>query len=270
MGTYDSSSLTHYYQLICKQPLLSDEEEKALIAIIFDKTDKYGAGQKKRATDKLINANLRFVFKKAKQRARGDIDMFNELIAAGNDGLLIGLEKFDPSSGVKFLSYAGWWVMQRQLKEQSKMRIVALPVWKQQLAAKIERYQETLGRLPTTEELKTAFPEYKEKDLKELVNTKYLTYYIDDFLNEDNFINELEDILIDSIDKEYLEDAINKLTSPTREVIELTFGFDDGKEKKLSAVAKDMGLKREEIRKLRQEGLIKLKKFLEERTKEKA
>lgn len=259
---YDNASLTHYYQEICKEPLLSKEEEKKLLDVIFDKTGTCTEAQKKAASSKLIRANLRFVFKKAKQLSKGDVDQFLELISVGNEGLLAGLEKFDPDSGVRFLSYAGWWVMQRQYKEMSNMRIVSLPVWKQQLAARIERYQEDLGRPATLEELKKAFPDNKEKDLKELSHTKYLTYYIDDFLKEDDRGGYLEELIIEESDNEDISSALNTLPSPMKEIVEMSFGMDDGKEKKISVIAKELGIRVEVARKLKTEGLARLKNHL--------
>lgn len=262
MSYNDANSLTKYYELICKQPLLSREEERRLIEIIYDKTGDFTPKQKKAAADKLIQSNLRFVFKKAKIRSRGDIEQFEELISAGNIGLLKTLDKYNPNSGYRFLSYAGWWVMQQQLKEMSQMRLVSLPVQKQQLAARIRKKQEEFGRPMTLEELKAAFPQNKEKDLKELSQTSYLTYYIDDFEREDSFAHELEESIIEDLDREDIALAINSLPSPMKEVIELSFGMDDGHSKKITEVAKELGIKKDEVKRLRTEGLMKLSKII--------
>ncbi|HET8687144.1 MAG TPA: sigma-70 family RNA polymerase sigma factor [Methanosarcina sp.] len=235
-----------------------------MLDIIFDKTGKATEKQKAAASDRIIRANLRFVFKKAKQLSQGDVNQFLELISVGNEGLLAGLAKFNPDSGVRFLSYAGWWVMQRQYKEMSNMRIVSLPVWKQQLAARIERFQEDLGRPATMAELMKAFPDNKEKDLKELSHTKYLTYYIDDFLKEDDRGGYLEELIIEESDNDGISSSLDALPSPMKEVIELSFGMDDGEVKKISTVAKELGIKVEVARKLKAEGLAKLKDLLKD------
>ena len=258
----DNTSLTQYYETICKQPLLNREEERRLFDIIYDKTDAFTARQKKLASDKLISANLRFVFKKAKQYSKGDIDQFQELISAGNEGLVVSLEKFDPKSGVRFLSYAGWWVIQRQLKEMSRMRIVSLPIWKQQLAKRITNREGELGRPMTDQELTQEFPDFKLKDLKDLSQTKYLTYYIDDFLTEENFVKDLEGEIIEFLDNEDMKTAIEALPSPMKEVLELSFGFDDGKEKSASKVASELNLRTDEVKRLRVEALIRLRKTI--------
>lgn len=259
MSHSDTSHLSYYYELICREPLLTREKERELMDVIYDKDDRFTSIQKRIAGDKLIKANLRFVFKKAKVYSRGDANMFEDLISAGNEGLLVSLEKFDPASGVRFLSYAGWWVMQRQLKEMSKMRIVSLPIWKQQLASKIAREQEKLGRPMTREELVAAFPNKKEKDIMDLSQSKYLTYYIDDFLTHDEFCKDLEEQIFEEMDREDLQDSINTLPSPMREVILLSFGFDDGKEKQLKDVALALELKLDEVKRLRTEGITRMR-----------
>ena len=266
--SHDNVSLTKYYESICKQPILTREEERRLFDIIYDKTGSFSERQKKLASDKLIGANLRFVFKKAKQYSKGDIDQFQELISAGNEGLVVSLEKFDPKSGVRFLTYAGWWVIQRQLKEMSRMRIVSLPIWKQQLAKRITNRENELGRPMTDQELSAEFPEFKLKDLKDLSKTKYLTYYIDDFLTEDGFhtedglIKDLGSELVEFLDNEDMQLAINALPSPMKEVLELSFGLDDGKEKSVSKVASELNLRTDEVKRLRTEAIIRLRRTI--------
>lgn len=258
----DASSLTQYYETICKQPFLTREEERRLFEIIYDETGSFSEKQKKLASDKLINSNLRFVFKKAKQFSKGDIDQFQELISAGNEGLIVALNKFKPSSGVRFLTYAGWWVIQRQLKEMSKMRIVSLPIWKQQLAKRITNKETELGRQMTDEELSAEFPDFKIRDLRDLSQTKYLTYYIDDFLTEDGFIKDLESEIFEFMDTEDLTSAIESLPTPMKEVLELSFGFDDGKEKSVSKIASELDLRTDEVKRLRTEALVRLRKLI--------
>lgn len=258
----DTSHLSYYYEQICKQPLLTREEEKDLLAKVFDTTGKVAPVDKKRAEDKLIRANLRFVFKKAKIYSRGDANMFEDLICAGNDGLLEGLAKFDPNSDKRFLTYAGWWVFQRQMKAMSQMRIVSLPIWKQQLAKKIAVEQEKLGRPLTDEELVAKFPSKKLKDLKDLASSKYLTYYIDDMDEEKEFNRDLEEVILESMATDDLHAKVNSLPSPMKEVVELSFGLDDGEEKKAREVGQILGIRPDEVKQLKAEGLLRLRKVV--------
>ena len=253
-------SISQYYESICRHPILSTEEEKRLIEIIYK--EECDEKKKQRARDKLIQSHLRFVFKKAKQRAKkGDVYQFEELISVGNEGLLFSLSRYNPDSGVKFLSYAGWWVMQRQLKEQSRMRIVSLPIWKQQLAARIAKEVERKGRTLTDEELVFLFPDYKIKDLKDLQSNTYLTYYLEDFVKEDTFVHDLESTILDDIEKEELYSAIRELEPIEQEVLERHFGLIDGNEDNLKKISTEMKLKREEVKEIKERALLRIREI---------
>lgn len=250
--------LSKYYSEICKHPLLSREEEFDLFIELADPALPEAAKQK--IKNKIINANLRFVFKTAKKYSRNDPDIFEELICAGNEGLLVGMEKFKPSRNVRFLSYSGWWILQRILKEMSKMRIVSLPIWKQQLAARIQKTTENREVDLTFEELKKEFPDINDKDLRELFSTKYLTYYLDDITDDPSFeIDPIGTEVEVRMDRERIHKIIAKLPSPHREIIELTYGTNDGEETTNANVAKQLNLSKEQLREYKKEALELLK-----------
>lgn len=228
------------------------EEEQKLMAIYKDET--LTEKERQKAKDRIIKANLRFVFKQAKNYSRNDPTMFEELISAGNEGLLVGLEKYDPSRKIRFLTYAGWWVVQRILKEMSKMRIVSLPIWKQQLAARISRAKDNNENV-TVADIKKEFPNVSEKDIQELFETRYLTYYIDD-LEEGTL--ELESI-IPSMEKELdnrrLLEVVSALPSPQKEIIILSFGLEDGHEMTFTQLSRKLILTREQLKILKNNAL---------------
>ena len=116
----DNEVLSSYLKSIDKIPLLSYEEEYELAL-------KAKNGDKK-AREKLINSNLRFVVSVAK-KFRGQGMPLEDLINEGNIGLMTAVDKFEPEKGYHFISYAVWWVRQSILKalaEQS--RPVRLPL----------------------------------------------------------------------------------------------------------------------------------------------
>lgn len=220
--------------------------------------------QREAIKDKIIKANMRFVFKQAKNYSKNDPDLFEELIAAGNEGLLVGLEKFKPSRKVRFLSYAGWWIIQRILKEMSKMRIVSLPIWKQQLAARIQRATENRETDLTFEELKKEFPDVPEKDLRELHQTRYLTYYLDDMTDDPSFeIDPIGSEVEVRMDRDRIHSMISELPSPQKEIIELSFGIADGEEVTHANIAKQLGISKDQLREYKREGLELLKQKLQ-------
>ena len=215
-------------------------------------------GRKSEIRDKIIRANLRFPFKRAKVFSRNDPSSFEELIAAGNEGLIVGMEKFKPAVGVRFLSYAGWWVDQRILKQMSS-RIVAVPIWKQQLSARI---QKKLDKEPdiTLKQLKEAFPEASPRDVEELYGTRYLTFYIEDLEGDPEFeINPIQDSTDLKIDQDKVGKAVSALPSPHREFIQGLFGFMDGGEKRQKELAEELGLSKERIKSVKLEAFEMLR-----------
>ncbi len=231
--------LTKYYEEICdRYPILTKEQEDGHLKIYFSATSS--AAAKAKARDTLICSNLRYVFKRAKKYSRGNVEQFEDLIAAGNEGLLAGLDKFDPQSGVRLLTYAGWWVMQRQLKEMSKWRLVALPAQKQQLATKIKRFVDERDTVPTIAELREEFPNASVKDLRELSKTQYITFYLDNMKDTDMPIVHPIDQLVDELENSSLLKAIDALPYPDNQIIKLSYGLIDGVEQKPVEIVKSL------------------------------
>ena len=229
--------LTKYYEEICdRYPILTKEQEDAQLQIYFSTTASRAA--KAKARDTLICSNLRYVFKKAKKYSRGNVEQFEDLIAAGNEGLLAGLDKFDPSSGVRLLTYAGWWVMQRQLKEMSRWRLVALPAQKQQLATKIKKFVEAKDSVPSLAELREEFPNASIKDLRELSKTQYITFYLDNMKETDMPIVHPIDQLVDELENNSLLKAIEELPYPDSQIVKMSYGLIDGVEMKPAEIVK--------------------------------
>lgn len=251
--------LAKYYTEICKEKILSTEQEAELFKEYH--APKTSAKRKEEVRDLVIRANLRFAFNQAKSFSKSDPEVFEELICAANDGLLIGFEKYDPGTGYKFLSYAGWWVKQRILKEMSKMRLVALPIWKQQLAAKIVRLKDQNPTL-TIDQLCELLPDIPRKDISELSQTRFLTYYIDDMDENEFEVDVIGEQVQRQMDDERVWKAVSSLPSPHREVIAKSCGLEDGEEYSPAQLAKMLKLPKEEVKRVKAEGLKMLKDIL--------
>lgn len=133
-------------------------------------------------------------------------------------------------------------------------------IWKQQLAARIQKVTENREVDLTFEELKKEFPDVSEKDLQELHRTKYLTYYLDDITDDPGFeIDPIGTEVEVRMDRERIHKIISVLPSPHREIIELTYGISDGEETTSANVAKQLGLSKEQLREYRKEALEILK-----------
>ncbi len=245
-------SINSYYDSICKSPLLTKEEEVALLVIL--KGEDSTPAQKKRARDKLIEANLRFVFKTSKRYARRYPASFEDLLSAGNEGLIVGVDKYKLESGNRLLTYAGWWVLQRVLKEMSKLRLVSLPIWKQQVAATIARLKEENEDI-TFEQILSHFDGkgIAEKDIRELSETAFLTCFIEDL--SDTELKDVEFQVEEDIDNHRLHERISQLGETHQKVIMLSMGFDDGKEKSIMEISRALGMPRDEVSRVRKEAL---------------
>lgn len=251
-------NLSTYYAQISKIPHLTKEEEVALFAEYYaeNTTDK----RKAQIKDKVITSNLCFVFKAAKGYCRNEPSMFQELIAAGNDGLCVGFEKYKPESGVKYLTYAGHWVKQRILDQMAGMRIVHLPKQKQQLSTKIQRLRDKNENM-TVQDVKNLLPDQSEKSIEELYQTRFLTLYISDLDSEsDAFsINPIEEEVQKNMDNEKTWKTVASLPSPHREIVAKLFGLEDGEETSIAQLSKTLKMPKNDIKRIRDEALEMLK-----------
>lgn len=251
--------LSKYYARICKFPKLTRKEEADLIRIYQDPAST--EAQKQKAKERVLNAHLRFCFKQAKYFSKNDPFMFEELLGAANEGLAVGLEKFDLSQNKRFLTYAGTWVKQKILKTMSQVRIVSLPLYRQQLATRIRKYQDKNGKA-TLQELKKAFPEEKEKDLIELSGTRYLTYYIEDLEPDLIELNPLGGGVELELDSKNIRNAVYALQTPYKELLILLYGFEDGREASIPSICKRLILTRKQFDQVKKDALEKLKQKL--------
>jgi len=139
-------SLDMYLAEVSRIDLLTPEEETVLVV-------KVKAGDK-RALDKLVTANLRFVISVAKRYSSQNQGLsLSDLINEGNLGLITAAQRFDATKGFKFISYAVWWIRQSiMVSLTQKSRIVRVPSQKVNLLAKIRNtildYEHTNEREP--------------------------------------------------------------------------------------------------------------------------
>src|SRR5499426_1801341 len=145
----DEGSLDLYLREISRYPLINREEEVRLAQRIRENCEE--------SLDKLVRSNLRFVVSVAKKYQNQGVSL-SDLINEGNLGLIRAAHKFDETKGIKFISYAVWWIRQailQALAEQS--RIVRVPLNRAGALHRITRrssaLQQELGREPTAAEV---------------------------------------------------------------------------------------------------------------------
>src|SRR2546421_9528161 len=154
-----STAFDQYLQDIQKLPLITDAEEERRLA------RRAQAGDEK-AAERLVTANLRFVISYVKKYQGHGLDL-GELVAIGNEGLLKAVRKFDPDQGVKFISYAVWWVRQAVLKALAEQtRSVRIPLNQNSQLIRMSRTEtylsQELGREPTDDEIALALEDTVE------------------------------------------------------------------------------------------------------------
>ena len=261
--------LSKYYAEICKTKLLTLEEERDYC--IRYKDPSTSEEEKQRIKNAVIKANLRYTFKQARKYSKNDPSTFEDLICEANIGLLIGFDKYDVTTNFRLLTYCDWWIRQRMLDSMSKMRIVALPVWKQQVASKIQKLKDSNENI-TAEQIAEAFTGtgVSDKDLKDLTDTKYLTYHIDDMSEDEFAINPIETEVHRRIDDEKAVEAVNKLPSPYREVIARCFGLNtpDCKEQTPAKIARELKLPKADIQEYKTKGLEMLRVIMQAKKEE--
>jgi len=115
-------ALTKYYKDVESTSLLTAEAERVLIL-------EYHNTKNARARDKIIQGALRYVISEARKhpKALQDKGVLEDLIAAGNIGLIRALNKFDPDAGTRFLTYAGWWVRHEMREESRRIGMFHIP-----------------------------------------------------------------------------------------------------------------------------------------------
>src|SRR5574341_2568469 len=261
----DRDLLDQYLYEVSKPPLLTPAEEIALAR-------KVRAGDQE-AMQELAKRNLRFVISVAKKYQNRGLPL-TDLIGEGNVGLLTAARKFDPDQGVKFISYAVWWIRQAILASLARQgRTVRVPLNRTADLSKIVRTAEALRqemrREPTPEEISSATGLSLEvvQSLAAL-NTGEVRLdapldpdgdrsLIERFIAED--LPDTEEKTMERFLSDEVEDALKTLPARDAKVLRLYFGLDGGREHTLEEIGGMLGVTRERVRQLRDRALKRLR-----------
>lgn len=258
--------LSAYLDEIGEFPLVSRDEEVIL-------ANRARAGDST-ALDRLVCANLRFVVSIAKRYQTHGVPLI-DLINEGNIGLILAAEKFDETKGVKFISYAIWWVRQmvfQALAEQGAA--VRVPVGQAVRVLRVRRQAEALRqtfyREPTRDELATASDSDPSSSASLFQSAVSLDAEVGDdatlldYLPSDDYAP--DQVLLDTALSASVDDALRQLSEREVHVVRRYFGFDGVEAATLETIGDEMGITRERVRQIKERALRKIRKSIHRET----
>ena len=266
LGVYDADRdiLDQYLYEVSRTPLLTKAQEVAVAR-------RVQAGDED-AMRELVTRNLRFVISVAKKYQNRGMAL-TDLIGEGNVGLMTAARKFDPDQGVKFISYAVWWIRQSILASLARQgRTVRVPLNRTADLSRIIRASESLrqelGREPTPEEIGNvtglavdvvqalAALNTAEVRLDAPLDPEGDRSLIDRFAVSDS---NAEDEAMDRFLSDEIEHALTTIPPRDAKVLRLYFGLDGGREHTLEEIGGMLGVTRERVRQLRDRALKRLR-----------
>ncbi|MGH7388841.1 MAG: sigma-70 family RNA polymerase sigma factor [Candidatus Rokuibacteriota bacterium] len=269
--TRDTSraNLGVYLREIARIPLLTREEEQALARRVV-------AGDAE-AKSRMIESNLRLVVQVARRYLNRGLPL-PDLIEEGNIGLMRAVEKFEPERGLRFSTYATWWIRHaivRALANQA--RVIRLPVHVEMLlgryAKEQQRLGQILGRAPTAAELAQALGT-SEEQIEELEEIRRQPLSLDAPIGEQGRV---ADVVADPAadpserltalfhERTDLVSVLDDLAENERRVLRRRFGLEGGEPVTLEAIGRQLGLTRERVRQIEGAALRKLRALLRAR-----
>ena len=262
-------SFDQYLHDVEKYPLIEDPAEERALAHRARTGDK-------QAAERLVTANLRFVISYVKKYQGRGLGLA-ELVCIGNEGLLKAVKKFDPDKGVKFISYAVWWIRQTVLQALAEQtRSVRIPLNQNSNLVRLSRVEtaltQSLGRSPTDEEIADDMGEPVDT-IRALRRVAASELSLDAPLDRgdrdsasfgERFAGseavEIEEEVESQARREFLERMFEKyLTERERKILYLYYGLDEGEERTLEEIGSMLGVTRERIRQIRNRAFEKLR-----------
>lgn len=261
----EEGSLDQYLRDISAYPLISREEEAELARRIRTGDQD--------ALDKLVRSNLRFVVSVAKKYQNQGVSL-SDLINEGNLGLIRAAHKFDETKGIKFISYAVWWIHQailQALAEQS--RIVRVPLNRAGTLHRIGKRANTLlqelGREATHAEIAEDM-DITEEEVAKTMSISQVHLSLDAPLTpgEDNRLLDYlpdtmhptpEDQILEKAMIEAIAESLGGLKEREAKILKLYFGIDGGDAMTLEEIGSQLGITRERVRQIKEKALSRLR-----------
>ncbi len=261
----DRDILDQYFAEVSRYPLLRVDEEQALARRI--------RGGDELALDELVRRNLRFVVSVAKKYQNRGLPLI-DLIGEGNVGLMTAARKFDPDQGVKFISYAVWWIRQAILASLARQgRTVRVPLNRTADLSRVIKaaavLRDRLRREPTPDEI-AQVTDIPTEIVSALTALNTADVRLDAAVGKDSDralierfaadeMPDLEQEVLDRFRRAELARALTTLPARDAKILELYFGLTGDREHTLDEIGKMLGVTRERVRQLRDRALRRLR-----------
>jgi RNA polymerase primary sigma factor len=282
-----SDSITWYLTSIGREPLLTPAEEielgnqvQAMMQLMEEQRSDYSLQEKKtirigrRSKERMMRANLRLVVSVAKKYQGKGMELL-DLIQEGSLGLERAVEKFDPTRGYKFSTYAFWWIRQSMTRAiASQSRTIRLPVHLSERLSSIRKVTlelaHKLGAMPSRSEISQALSMPLE-ELDSLLRQSLTISSLDAPIHAEEGRSFLGDLIADASTEEPLDQVergmhqeqlmqlLDHLSSQEREVLALRFGLDGMERHTLAEIGRQLAVSRERVRQIELKALRKLR-----------
>ena len=284
--TVHQDSVTWFLSSICREPLLTAAEEIELgnhvqrMMRINEQVGPMNTEESravklgKKSKERMMRANLRLVVSIAKKYQGKGLEL-QDLIQEGSLGLERAVDKFDPTRGYKFSTYAFWWIRQSMTRAiATQGRAIKLPVHLSERLSLIKKVTQDLshkiGAMPSRKEIAEEMGVTIE-EIDSILRQSLTTSSLDEPINASDGKSYLGDLIADSKNndgldkielgmyKEQLDRWLDQLHDQERRVIILRFGLEDSQKMTLSEIGNIMAISRERVRQIELKSLRKLR-----------
>jgi RNA polymerase primary sigma factor len=282
-----SDPITWYLATIGREPLLTPAEEielgnqvQTMMRLTEEGDRELSDLEKKllrigkRSKQRMMKANLRLVVSVAKKYQGKGLELL-DLIQEGSLGLERAVEKFDPTRGYKFSTYAFWWIRQSMTRAIAcQSRTIRLPVHLSERLTAIRKVSlelaHKLGAMPSRQEIAEAMA-IPIEELDGLLRQSLTTSSLDAPVNGDEGRSFLGDLIADSSEEEPLDRVergihqeqlgrwLSHLSDQERQVLQLRFGLEGEERQTLAEIGRRLDVSRERVRQVELKALRKLR-----------